>query len=90
MTDVVIHQHSRKLLMMGILCPKHVEHIRSEIASDIKLVFHSSTIIMMHGPINIRSITDWNRLPEGAIGTCHGKTHVFKTRGGNVKTSEGK
>ena len=30
-TDVVIHQHSRKLLMMDILCPKHVEHIRSEI-----------------------------------------------------------
>ena len=25
-----------------------------EIASDIKLVFHSSTIAMMHGPINIR------------------------------------
>jgi len=23
-------------------------------ASDIKLVFHSSTIAMMHGPINIR------------------------------------
>jgi len=35
---------------------KHVEHIRSEIkiASDIKLVFYSSTITMMHGPINIR------------------------------------
>ena len=25
-----------------------------KIASDIKLVFHSSTIPMMHGPINIR------------------------------------
>ena len=25
-----------------------------KIASDIKLVFHSSTITMMHGPINIR------------------------------------
>jgi len=24
--------------------------------SDIKLVFHSSTITMMHGPINIRLI----------------------------------
>ena len=31
-----------------------VEHIRSEITSDIKLVFHSSTITTMHGPINIR------------------------------------
>jgi len=27
-----------------------------------------------------RSITDWNLLPEGAIGTSHGKTHTFKTR----------
>ena len=26
----------------------------SRIASDIKLVFHSSTVTMMHGPINIR------------------------------------
>ena len=28
----------------------------NKIASDIKLVFHSSTIAMMHGPINIRNI----------------------------------
>jgi hypothetical protein len=27
-----------------------------------------------------RSITDWNQLSEGAIGTSHGKTHIFKTR----------
>jgi len=27
-----------------------------------------------------RSITDWNKLPEGATGTSHGKTHIFKTR----------
>jgi len=27
-----------------------------------------------------RSITDWNQLPEGAIGTSHGKSHIFKTR----------
>ena len=27
-----------------------------------------------------RSITDWNQLPEWAIGTSHGKTHIFKTR----------
>jgi len=26
-------------------------------ASDIKLVFHSSTITMMHGPIDIRLLT---------------------------------
>ena len=28
--------------------------MKQNIASDIKLVFHSSTITMMHGPINIR------------------------------------
>jgi hypothetical protein len=26
------------------------------------------------------SITDWNQIPEGAIGTSHDKTHIFKTR----------
>ena len=29
-------------------------HKWNKIASDIKLVFHSSTITMMHGPINIK------------------------------------
>ena len=35
---------------------KHVEHIRNEIkiASDIKLVFYSSTITMTDSPINIK------------------------------------
>jgi hypothetical protein len=55
-TDVVIHQHSRKLLKMDILmsetCWAHNKW--NKIASDIRLVFHSSTIAMMHGPINIR------------------------------------
>ena len=37
-----------------------------------------------------RSITDWNRLPEGAIGTSNGKTHIFKARVRKVKTSDGK
>ena len=45
-TDVVIHQHSRKLLMMDILmsetCWAHNKW--NKIASDIKLVFHSSYI----------------------------------------------
>ena len=27
-----------------------------------------------------RTIIDWNKLPEGAIGTSQGKTHIFKTR----------
>ena len=55
-TDVVIHQHSRKLLKMDIFmsetCWAHNK--RNKIASDVKLVFHSSTIAMMHGPKNIR------------------------------------
>ena len=57
-TDVVIHQHSRKLLKTDILisetCWAH--NTWNKIASDIKLVFHSSTIAMMHGPINIRLV----------------------------------
>ena len=55
-TYVVIQQHSRKLLMMDILmseiCWAHKKW--NKIISDIKLVFHSSTITMVHGPINIR------------------------------------
>ena len=56
MTNVVIQQHSRKLLMMDILisetCWAHKKW--NKISSDIKLVFYSSTITMMHGPIRIR------------------------------------
>ena len=55
-TDVVIQQHSRKLLMMDILmsetCWAHKKWNKT--GSGIKLVFHSSAITMMHGPINIR------------------------------------
>jgi len=55
-TDVVIQQHSRKLLMMDILmsetCWTHKTW--NKIASDIKVVFYSTTVTMMHGPINIR------------------------------------
>ena len=51
-----LHQHSRKLLKMDILmsetCWAHNKW--NKIANDIKLVFHSSTIAMMHGPINIK------------------------------------
>ena len=54
-TNVVIQQNSRKLLMMDILmsetCWAHKK--LNKIASDIKLVFYSSIITMMHGPINI-------------------------------------
>jgi len=37
-----------------------------------------------------RSITDWNKLPEVAIGTSNGKTHIFETRVRKVETSDGK
>jgi len=55
-TDMVIQQHSRKLLMVDILISEtcRVHKKWNKIASDIKLVFYSSTITMMHGPINIR------------------------------------
>jgi len=54
-TNVVIWQNSRKLLMMDILMSETFwAHKKwNKIASDIKLVFYSSTITMMHGPINI-------------------------------------
>jgi len=55
-TDVVIQQHSRKLLLMDILMPETCSAHKkwNKIASDIKLVIHSSIIKMMHGPINIK------------------------------------
>ena len=56
-TNVVIQQNSHKLLMMDILmseiCWAHKKW--NKIASDNKLVFYSSTITMMHGPVNIRT-----------------------------------
>jgi len=65
-TDVVIQQQSRKLLMMDILmsetCWAHKKW--NKIASDIKLVFYSSTITMMHGPINMR-FTEKENLKNG-------------------------
>ena len=55
-TDVLIHQHSRKLLKMDILMSETcwVHKKWNKIISEIKLVFYSSTITMMYGPINIR------------------------------------
>jgi len=54
--NVVIQQNSRKLLMTDILmCETCWAHKKwNKIANDIKLVFYSSTITMMHGPINMR------------------------------------
>jgi len=52
---MVIQQNSGKILMMDVLisetCWAHKKW--NKIASDIKLVFYSSTITMMHGPMNI-------------------------------------
>ena len=54
--DVVIQQYSHKLLIINILMSETcwVHKKWNKIASDIKLVFYSSAIPMMHGPINIR------------------------------------
>jgi len=55
-TNVLIQQNSRKLLMMDILMSETywVHKKWNKIAIDIKLVFYSSTITMMHGPINTK------------------------------------
>jgi len=57
-TNVVIQWKSHRLLMMDVFmsepCWAHKKW--NKIASDMKLVFYSSTITMMHGPINIRKI----------------------------------
>ena len=62
-TNVVIQQNSHKLLMMAILMSETSwAHKKwNKIASDIKLVFYSSTITMMHGPINIRFNSELSR-----------------------------
>jgi len=54
-TNVVIQQHSGKLLMMAILMSETcwVNKKLNKIASDIKLVFYSSAVTVMHGPINV-------------------------------------
>jgi len=64
-TNVVIQQHSRKLLMMDILMSETswVHKKWNKIASNIKLVFYSSAITMMHGPINMRFLPSfWSSL----------------------------
>ena len=55
MTDLVIQQHSRKLLMMDIFMSETCWANKkwNKTASDIKSIFYSSAITMMHGPINV-------------------------------------
>ena len=76
-TDVVIQQHSRRLLMMDILMSETcwVHKKWNKIASDIKLVFHSSAITMVHGPINI-SIFRMSAIQITA-GTSTTKAEIF-------------
>jgi len=70
-TNVVIQQNSHKLLMMDTLmsetCWAHKKW--KKIASDVKLVFYSSTITMMHCPINIRSTLATYMLQKSTYGT---------------------
>ena len=80
--DVVIHQHSRKLLKMDILmsetCWAHSKW--NKIASDIKLVFHSSIMrqCLIHNTVMLLDII---HLPEactsyGAL--CPGIAAIFR------------
>jgi len=46
---------------------------------NITLQTEERTDIGKYSFVN-RSITDWNQLPEGVIGTSYGKNHIFKTR----------
>ena len=81
-TNVVIQQNSRKLLMMDILvsetCWAHKKW--KKIANDMKLVFYSSTITMMHGPINIGFIKThliWN--PNTDTRKCDRASQIHAT-----------
>ena len=53
----------------------------NKIASDIKLVFHSSTIAMMHGPINVRNIRTQDFIVAACISQrqlTHQLLHIHK------------
>jgi len=54
-TDVVIQQHSRKVLMMDILMPetRWIHKKWNKIASYIKLVFYSSTACLVFSVLRI-------------------------------------
>ena len=77
-TNVVIQPNSRKLLMMDILMSETFwAHKKwNKIASDLNLFFYSSTITMMHGPINIRWIS--------SVLVCY--SCVEKNEMGNMET----
>jgi len=76
--------HSRELLMMGIVMPETCWAYKkyNKIISGIYLVFYSSVITMMHGPINIRCsatlcasdtvrwLAWWGLLESKRVATC--------------------
>ena len=69
-TDVVIHQHSRRLLKMDILmsetCWAHNKW--NKIASDIKLVFYSSTQApQIFESLNTTTVTNINTVLKNKI-----------------------
>jgi len=84
-TNVVIQQNSRKLLMMDILmsetCWAHQKW--NKVASEVKLVFYSSSITMMHGPINIRLYNTTPTQPH-----WNSNTHRTKNNTTNVVIQE--
>jgi len=57
--NVVIQHNSRRLLMMCILMSETCWAYKkwNKITSDIKLVFYSSNITLMHSPMNVRFTT---------------------------------
>ena len=74
-TDVVIQQHSRRLLMMDILmsetCWAHKKW--NKIASDIKLVFHSSNIVFLSAYVLKQRRYSANFLPLSSKTLEHSK-----------------
>ena len=88
-TNFVIQQNSRKFLLMDILmsetCWSHKKW--NKIASDIKLVFYSSTITMMRGPINIRffrTVRKWKMLNSIQSFRILHNTSVFLVLGSHI------
>jgi len=79
-TDVVIQQHSRKILMMDMLMSEtcRVHQKWNKIASDIKLVFHSSTLVSY--PFGTR---DWTPRAQTWSATLH-LVPVFRICGATV------
>ena len=73
------------MILQQVSADRHTAFIREYTRDSPYLV---KNIIGKYPFVN-RTITDWNKLPEGAIGTSHGKTHICKTRVWKVKTVRG-